>query len=133
MKAGVIWKEKMEFNGFNDRNDELNPIVNTGPAPKHLYLQSIVSCTAMDVISILEKMRVEMPESFNVEIEADLTDVHPKIFKNFRIIYFVEGKTDPERLKRAVSLSQDRYCGVSEMARKVSNLSYKIIYNGKEI
>ena len=133
MKAGVIWKEKMEFDGFNDKNEQLISISDSGPTAKHLYLQSIVSCTAMDVISILVKMRVEMPESFNVEIEADLTDVHPKVFKNFKVIYFVEGKTDPERLQRAVFLSQERYCGVSEMARKVSDLSYKVIYNGKEL
>lgn len=133
MKAGVIWKEKMEFDGFNDKNDKLNVISNEGPTPKHLYLQSIVGCTAMDVISILEKMRVDMPESFNVEIEADLTEDHPKIFKDFMITYFFEGQTDIEKIKRAVSLSQDRYCGISEMARKVSELSYKIIVNGKEI
>lgn len=133
MKAGVIWKEKMEFNGFNDKNDKLNEVSISGPTPKHLYLQSIVGCSAMDVIAILEKMRTDMPESFNVEIEADLTEDHPKVFKDFMITYFFEGKTDIEKIKRAVSLSQDRYCGVSEMAKKVSELSYKIIVNGKEI
>ncbi len=133
MKAGVIWKEKMEFDGFNDKNDKLNLISDQGPTPKHLYLQSIVGCTAMDVIAILEKMRVDMPTSFNVEIEADLTDEHPKIFKDFKVVYFVEGKTDEERLKRAVILSQDRYCGVSKMAKMVSDFSYKIVFNGKEI
>jgi len=133
MKAGVIWKEKMEFAGFNDKNDVLNPITASGPTPKHLFLQSIVGCTAMDVVSILEKMRTDMPTLLNIDIEADVTEEHPKTFKDFKVTYFVEGNTDIEKLKRAIDLSQDKYCGISKMAKMVSDFSYKIIFNGKEI
>ncbi|HNW82438.1 MAG TPA: OsmC family protein [bacterium] len=133
MKAGVIWKQGMDFNGFNDKNDAENFITVPGPSPKHLFLQSIAGCTAMDVIFILEKMKVEMPSKFTVSVDADVTETHPKVFTNFLMIYHVEGNIDPEKIKRAVKLSQDTYCGVSTMARKIAPFDVKIELNGSEI
>ncbi len=133
MKAGVIWKEKMDFDGFNDKNNEKNKVSIDGPTPKHLYLQAVTGCTAMDVIGILEKMRVKLPEQFKVTVDADLTDDVPKVFSNFRINYTVTGKTPPEKLKKAVEMSQEKYCGVSAMAKKVSTLTYQIELNGEII
>jgi putative redox protein len=133
MKAGVIWKESLKFDGFNDKNDEKNSISIDGPTPKHLYLQAIAGCTAMDVLGILEKMRAKLPEQFSVAVDADLTDDMPKVFSNFRMHYTVKGKTPPEKLKKAVEMSQEKYCGVSAMAKKVSKITYQIELNGEII
>lgn len=133
MKAGVIWKKSLDFNGFNDKNDAVNPVVVPGPSPKHLFLQSIAGCTAMDVITILEKMRSEMPAKFSVSVDADVTEQHPRVFSFFRMVYHFEGNMDPEKIKRAVKLSQETYCGVSTMAKKVAPIEIKIELNGKEI
>lgn len=133
MKAGVVWKQELEFNGFNDKNDVMNVLTTSGPTPKHLFLQSIAGCTAMDIISILEKMHVEMPSEFNVSVEADVSDNHPKVFTNFRMVYHIEGNTDPEKIKRAVKLSQDTYCGISTMAKKIAPFEIRIELNGSEI
>lgn len=98
-----------------------------GPKPKGLMLTSLAGCTAMDVISILRKMRIE-PEAFSVETEAELTDEHPKVFKSVKITYRLKGKDIPrEKVERAVELSQDQYCGVSAMLKKASPIDFEII------
>jgi len=71
-------------------------------------------------------MRVVV-ESFNIDIEADLTEEHPKHYTKMHIIYKFKGAgLDPEKLKKAVELSQDRYCGVSAAYRKAMELTYEI-------
>ena len=100
---------------------------NRGPRPKPLTLVSLGGCTAMDVISILTKMRVK-PDYFNVEVSGELTDEHPKYFHTIHIKYIFRGKDLPmEKLEKAVNLSQDRYCGVTEMLRHVAKINHEIV------
>lgn len=97
-----------------------------GPRPKPLLLAALGGCTGMDVVSILNKMRVEL-DYFNMVIEADQTDEHPKVYKTIHIIYEFSGKElQMEKLQKAVELSQERYCGVSAMLKKVLELTYEI-------
>ena len=97
-----------------------------GPRPKPLMMVSIAGCTGMDVISILEKMRVKV-DRFNVKVEGELTEEHPKHFSKMNIIYEFSGKDLPmAKLEKAVKLSQDRYCGVSFNYRKSFELSHEI-------
>lgn len=100
---------------------------NRGPRPKALLLVGLAGCTAMDVISILKKMRVE-PSYFNVEVEGELTEEHPKYYDKIHLKYVFRGDDLPmAKLEKAVNLSQDRYCGVSAMLGKSSQLSHEII------
>lgn len=97
-----------------------------GPRPKALMLASLAGCTGMDVISILKKMRIE-PKSFNIIIEAELTEEHPKHYSGMHLIYeFTGDGLDEEKLKKAIELSQDRYCGVSAVYRKAMPLTYEV-------
>ena len=99
---------------------------NQGPRPKPLTLVSLAGCTGMDVISILRKMRVE-PSYFNIAVEGELTEEHPKTYFKIHLVYEFKGENLPvEKLEKAVSLSQDRYCGVSELLRKGAELTYEI-------
>ena len=83
----------------------------------------------MDVVSILKKMKVE-PEYFNIRIEADLTEEHPKVYSKVHIIYEFKGKDlEREKLQKAIELSQEKYCGVSAMYRKAMEVSYEIVIN----
>jgi putative redox protein len=131
--VNIEWVDEMAFEAeVNDFKIMLDaePRVggkNRGPRPKPLTLVSLGGCTAMDVISILTKMRVK-PEHFNVEVSGELTDEHPKYFHTIYIKYYFKGKDLPmEKLKKAVNLSQERYCGVSEMLRKSSKMVHEII------
>ncbi|MBK6344824.1 MAG: OsmC family protein [Bacteroidales bacterium] len=97
-----------------------------GPRPKALMLASLAGCTGMDVISILKKMRIE-PRTFNIIIEAELTEEHPKHYSGMHLIYeFTGDGLDEEKLKKAIELSQDRYCGVSAVYRKAMPLTYEV-------
>ena len=131
--------EKMQFeselNGHKITIDA-DPKVggeNKGPRPKPLMLLSLAGCTAMDVISILRKMRVE-PDDFNVEVQADQTDEHPKHYHKMHVIYSFEGNDLPlDKIKKAVNLSEERYCGVSAVYKKAIDMSLEIRVNGKTV
>jgi len=102
---------------------------NRGPRPKPLMLLSLAGCTGMDVVSILKKMRVEL-DNFSVEVEANQTEEHPKHFNEMKVIYKFWGKDLPmEKLQKAVNLSEERYCGVSEVYKKYVKMSNEILVN----
>lgn len=126
------WTENMAFeaevDGYKIKLDAKpeHGGTNKGPRPKPLLMLSLAGCTAMDVISILKKMRVEV-DSFNIHVEGELTDEHPKQFTGIHLIYEFKGKDLPmTKLEKAVELSQTIYCGVSATLRKTMNLSYEI-------
>jgi putative redox protein len=132
MKSKVTLKEGMNFIGDLDGHEvsiDADAAVggqDKGPRPKGLMLTSLAGCTAMDVISILRKMKVE-PDEFSVETEAEVTDEHPKVFKNIKIIYRIKGDVPRDKAEKAVSLSLDRYCGVTDMLRKAAPVDFEII------
>jgi putative redox protein len=97
-----------------------------GPRPKPLMLVSLAGCTGMDVISILQKMRVPV-EKFRLIVQGDLSSEHPKQFYHIHIIYEFTGKDLPlDKLTKAIELSQERYCGVSATYKKALELTYEI-------
>lgn len=97
-----------------------------GPRPKPLVQVALAGCTAMDVISILNKMKVEI-EYFNVEVDGELNDQHPMYYKSLNIIYEFKGKNlDIEKIKKAISLSQERYCGVTATLSKSVSIKHEI-------
>ncbi len=133
MKVNIDWSGDMAFkadvNGFtlNIDADEKVGGKNTGPRPKPLLLVALGGCTGMDVVSILGKMRV-VPDYFNVEIDADQTEEHPKYYNKIHLKYIFKGKDLPmEKLEKAVNLSQERYCGVNAMLSKAAEITHEII------
>lgn len=100
-----------------------------GPRPKPLLLAGLGGCTGMDVVSILRKMRIEFSD-VSIDIEYELSEEHPRIYKKIHLIYHVFGKDlNIQKVERAVDLSQESYCGVSAMLKKASDLSYEIRIN----
>ena len=98
-----------------------------GPRPKALTLVSLGGCTGMDVVSILKKMRVDF-EKLDIDVEAELTEEHPKYYHKIKIIYKFKGNDLlMDKLEKAVTLSQDRYCGVTAMLSKAAEIDYEII------
>ena len=80
----------------------------------------------MDVVSILKKMRVEV-DGFDVIVEGELSDEHPKYYCTMHVIYKFRGNDLPmDKLEKAVALSQERYCGVSALYRKTIEITSEI-------
>ena len=97
-----------------------------GPRPKKLMLTALAGCTGIDVIMILKKMKVE-PEAFNVIVEGELTDTHPKYYHKIKVIYKFKGKNLPkDKLEKAVKLSEEKYCGVSAVYKKALDMETEI-------
>lgn len=131
-KIKTSWMGNMQFDAeVNNHHLTLDAMpdvggTDKGPRPKELMMVSLAGCTGMDVISILNKMRVNLTK-FNIEIVAELTEEHPKHYKKMHIIYQFEGHAlDEEKIKKAIELSQDRYCGVSATYRKAMDLTHEI-------
>lgn len=131
-KIDCTWQDGMAFeadvNGFKISLDAVPEVggKNLGPRPKPLLLVSLAGCTGMDVISILKKMRIE-PSYFNISVEGDMTEEHPKYYKSMHIIYEFKGDNLPvDKLEKAINLSQDRYCGVSALLRKGAEITHEI-------
>lgn len=94
-----------------------------GPSPKPLLLASLAGCTAMDVVSLLNKMRVPFTH-FQVDASAPLTEEHPKVYSHFTITFKIgAGEEHREKIEKAINLSQERYCGVSDMLRKAAPIT----------
>jgi putative redox protein len=101
---------------------------NTGAKPIELALLALGGCTAFDVISILRKMRQRVT-GYDVELQADQRDDPPHVFTRVTIIHKVRGCVDPQALKRAIHLSESKYCSVSAMIGKTARIdsSFEII------
>ncbi len=131
-KIHIDWQGDMAFEAELDGHKliiDASPEVggnDNGPRPKPLMLVALAGCTGMDVVSILKKMRVEL-DGLRVWVEAELTEEHPKHYSEMKIIYEFKGKDLPmDKLEKAVSLSEERYCGVSAVYRKVMPVSTEI-------
>lgn len=92
--------------------------------PMQMVLAALGSCSTIDVISILKKQR-EPLEDIKIEVEGErYEDKVPKTFKKINIHYKIWGKVDEQKAKRAIDLSMDKYCSVSEMLRSTVEITY---------
>jgi putative redox protein len=132
-EAAVRWAGKMTFVGKAGSN-HLVPM-DSGPdfggdssatKPMELLLLGLGGCTGMDVVSLLNKMRVDFT-ALEVNITADRAEEHPTVYTRIDIEYVVTGHgIDAEKVKRAVGLSQEKYCSVSAMLKKACPVNYTI-------
>lgn len=109
-----------------DSSDE--PGTDTGPSPKRLMLAALAGCTGIDVVSILDKMKVHFSD-FEIDVTAGLTEKHPKIYENVVMTYTIRiKKEDQPKMQRAVELSKEKYCGVQEMFRSFTSVASTIVF-----
>jgi putative redox protein len=133
MDAKVTWKSGLAFTGIADSGVPVAVDTNVahggsgeGVSPMEMLLIGLGGCTGMDVISILEKKRQEVT-GFEVRVHGDRAEEHPKIFTHIVVEYVVSGhQLDPEAVKRAVELSETKYCSVMGMLRKAAEVETKI-------
>ena len=125
------WKEGIAFEAqvanHPVRMDSSGPEgQDTGPSPKRLVLAGLLGCTGMDVISLLNKMRVQY-ESFHLEGHAPITEEHPKTFASVHVKYVLKGKEiKRSKVEKAINLSQEKYCGVSIMISKHCPVTWEL-------
>ena len=102
-------------------------------APMELVLQALMGCTAMDVISILKKMKVPYTD-FKVTETNERSEEHPKVYTAIHMVFHFKGDMiDPKKVKKAVKLSNEKYCPVSAMLSKTVEITYHIEINGQRV
>lgn len=93
-----------------------------GPSPMQLVLMGLAGCTAMDVISILQKMR-QAVSSFEVNVLGERASEHPKYFTDIELEFVFRGRgVSPEAVERAIELSETKYCSASANLKPTSRI-----------
>lgn len=125
MKTTTIWKSGHAFDSYKEHN-KIEIDANGGFNPKALLLSGLAGCTAIDIVDVLEKMRVPFAD-LKVDVETQQTTEHPKVFKDIHINYIITtAEENRDKVKKAIDLSLDKYCGVAAMLRKNSKIDYTI-------
>lgn len=131
MKVTTTWKEALAFDGTSDNGHTVRMDttvdgggLDSGMSPKKMLLASLCGCSGMDVADILHKMKVPFSK-LEITAEAEQTDEHPKVFKSIDLVYRCDVQPEEaDKLNRAVSLSMEKYCGISAMLAKHCAINY---------
>lgn len=128
MKTITTWKQGHEFEANHDDNlIRIDGNKKNGHGPKALLLSALAGCSGIDVVDILEKMRIGF-EGLRMEAEATQSDEHPKVFTDVHITYYIQTAPENEdRVRKAIELSLEKYCGVAAMLKKNSPLQYSLV------
>lgn len=130
-KAELTWVKNLQFVATADSGhsvilDSANGDMQnaTGTSPMTLLLEALAGCTAMDVISILQKKRQKVT-GLQVLVEGERAEEHPKVYTRIRIKYLIRGHDIAEKaVEDAIQLSQTKYCSASAMLGKSAELTH---------
>ncbi len=125
MKTTTIWKSGKAFDSFQ-ANAKIEIDSNAGFGPKALLLTGLAGCSGIDVVDILEKMRVPFA-NLKIEAKAEQTEKHPKVFKDIHLNFIITTEEENRaKVQKAIDLSLEKYCGVAAMLKKNSKIEYII-------
>lgn len=100
---------------------------NKAPSPKRMMLAALTACTGMDIVPMLNKMKVPFSD-FSVEVDATVADDYPKIYNKVKLTYKIKmAEEHRPKMEKAVSLSQEKYCSVSAMFRYFAKMEAEIV------
>lgn len=135
-KITTAWKGGMNFLGENETGGQVQ--IGTirgvpGVGPMQLLLVGLAGCTGMDIVSILQKKKIELVD-FKVEVEALKAETYPKIWTDIKVMYLLWGNgIKIKDVEQAIRLSEDKYCSASIMLGKSARISsgYQILKPGE--
>lgn len=135
----VQWMGKMQFNALVNGHTivmdgpEKVGGEDQGPIPKPLVLTALAGCTGMDIAAILRKVD-KNPEDFEMKVTGEISKKPPIEYITIHVVYNFKGKVENgEAALKAVTDSQEKYCGVSHMLKKAMPVTWEVNYNGKQI
>jgi putative redox protein len=127
------WDRELIFTGRTMRGYEIefDARVEWGCMPTESLLLSLAGCMAIDTVSFLQKMRTEIKD-FKIDIIGERNPTPPQYYKRIEMILTISGKNlDEKKVKKAVSLSHEKYCSVYHSLRK--DLEVKVDYVLNEV
>jgi len=139
LDAIVRWTQGLQFVG--NGKSEHGVLIDADPdvggldlaaRPLELMVLALCGCTAMDVVSVLNKMRVHYTR-FEVGAASERANEYPKIFKSIELVYQIWGDDiEEEKLVKAINLSMERYCPIANTLKKTVKLTYRYHINPKK-
>src|SRR5713226_4255269 len=129
MQTGTVrWVEEQKFVATSPSGHAMtidsDRASNKAPGPMELVLLALGACTATDVVTILEKKRQKL-ESLEVICLGERAAEPPTVWTKLEIVYRLSGQLDDAAVKRAIQLSEEKYCSVAAMLRKTAALSWR--------
>lgn len=118
-RATLTWSRELIFAGRTPQGYELDFDADSqwGCKPTESLLLSLGGCMAIDVVSILRKMRLEIT-ACRIELTGERNPVPPQYFRSVEMVFHLTGKNlDPRRIDRAIALSRQTYCSVYNSLR----------------
>jgi putative redox protein len=132
-KATLTWNRDLVFTGVTSQGYDLDFDADAqwGCKPTDALLMSLGGCMAIDVLSILRKMRGEITH-FRIDLTGERNPDPPQYFKAVEIVLHLIGKKlDARRIERAIALSREKYCSVFNSMRP--DLDLKVLYTFEEM
>ncbi len=132
MQARVKWVEGLTFLGESSSGHQILMDGNSGdkaPSPMEMVLMAAGGCSAIDVVSILQKGRQNVTNC-EVKLTSERREDAPRLFTHINLHFTVTGSDLKEAaVARAVDLSAEKYCSVALMLEKAVNIthSYEVI------
>lgn len=127
MKASVKWLDGMAFVGHSETGHKIvmdGDRTGGAPSPMEMVLMSAGTCSAIDVVGILEKARQNVVD-VEVELSAERAETIPKVFTRIHLNFVITGHDIQEKhVARAVSLSADKYCSVAKMLEHSATITH---------
>ncbi|MFM2137851.1 MAG: hypothetical protein RJA57_158 [Bacteroidota bacterium] len=124
----TTWEQGHEFTSNHGHNTiKIDGSRKNGFGPKALLLSAIASCSGIDVVDILQKMRVPL-HGLEIDVKADQTEEHPRVFRTITVEFRVKAAPAyQEQVRKAIDLSLEKYCGVAAMLRMNSPIEARVI------
>lgn len=92
--------------------------------PMQMLLSSLGTCSAIDVISFLQKQRQPL-EDIKITLEGEReADKVPSLFTKVHVHYELLGDLDEKKVRKAVDLSMEKYCSVARILEKTAEISW---------
>jgi putative redox protein len=134
MGTVVKWLEKRQFVGIDSTGHSVvisSAADGVGMKPSELLLVALASCTAYDVVDILEKQRQKLV-GLTVEISGEQEPEPPWTFRRIHSVFRLRGDLDPKAVRRAIELSETKYCSVAATVRGVAELTWEFEIEGAD-
>lgn len=128
--ATVRWLSGKKFIGTDSTNHSVvlsTPDEGVGMKPSELLLVALASCTAVDVVEILHKKRIELT-SLEISAAGEQQADPPWTFRKIHLTYRMRGKgLTADAAELAVRLSEEKYCSVAATVRATAEISTEIV------
>ena len=133
------WMGKMQFNALVNGHtivmdaSERAGGEDNGAIPKPFVLTALSGCTGMDVVALLRKAGKSIND-FSLKVTGEISKQAPIVYTAAHVVYEINGPEENEQAALdAITASQERICGVSNMLKKIMPVTWEVNYNNKQI